>query len=62
MNAITVGVLTGLALAALALAFGFGGFLLGLALAALGALVGAVATRRLDLRAAVDAARGRSVG
>lgn len=62
MSAVTIGLLTGLALAAIGLAWGFWGFLLAIVLGVIGALVGAVATRRIDLRAAVDAARGRSAG
>ncbi|WP_072314690.1 hypothetical protein [Agrococcus sp. Marseille-P2731] len=61
MSAIAFGAFAGIALAALALAFGPGGFFLGLALAVLGALIAAIATGALDLRAAAAAARGRSV-
>ncbi|WAC67073.1 hypothetical protein OVA14_04780 [Agrococcus sp. SL85] len=62
MNAVTIGLLTGIALAAIGLAFGFWGFLLAVVLGAIGALIGAVASRKVDLRAAIDAARGRSAG
>jgi len=56
------GAVAGAALAFAALAFGFWGMVLVAVLAALGALIGAAATGRIDLRAAVDAARGRRVG
>jgi uncharacterized membrane protein len=53
----------GIALAFAALEFGFWGFLLVLVLGAIGAVIGAVTTGRLDLRAAFQAARGgRRVG
>ncbi|MBF4561601.1 DUF2273 domain-containing protein [Microbacterium sp. VKM Ac-2870] len=56
------GAVAGAVLAFAALAFGFWGVVLVAVLAALGALVGAVVSGRIDLRAAVDAARGRRVG
>lgn len=56
------GAVAGAALAFAALAFGFWGMVLVAALAAIGALIGAVVSGRIDLRAAVDAARGRRVG
>jgi uncharacterized membrane protein len=56
------GALGGAVLAFAALAFGFWGMVLVAALAALGALVGATLSGTLNLRAAVDAARGRRVG
>ncbi|MFC7431645.1 MULTISPECIES: hypothetical protein [unclassified Agrococcus] len=62
MNGITIGALAGLILAFFGLAFGIGGFLIALLLGALGAVIGGVATGRLNLRAAVDAAQGRSRG
>jgi len=63
VTGIIFGTSVGIALAFAGLAFGFWGFLLALLLGAVGAVVGAVATGRLDLRAAVDAGRGsRRVG
>lgn len=62
MNAIAFGAAAGVVLAFAALIFGFWGFLLVLVLGVVGALVGASLSGRLDLRAAVDAARGRRVG
>lgn len=62
MIGIAFGTATGIALAFAALAFGFWGFVLVAALGAVGALAGAMATGRIDLRAAFDAARGRRVG
>lgn len=56
------GAVAGAVLAFAALAFGFWGVVLVAVLAALGALVGAAVSGRIDLRAAVDAARGRRVG
>ncbi|CAN7202689.1 DUF2273 domain-containing protein [Microbacterium sp. LjRoot45] len=56
------GAVAGAVLAFAALAFGFWGMVLVAALAAVGALVGAVLSGSVDLRAAVDAARGRRVG
>jgi uncharacterized membrane protein len=53
-----IGGAAGVALAFAGLAFGFWGFLLVLILGAIGAVMGAAATGTLDLRAAVDAARG----
>ncbi|WP_144722040.1 hypothetical protein [Agrococcus jejuensis] len=62
MNGYTIGALAGLILAFFGLAFGLGGFLIALLLGAVGALIGGIATGRLNLRAAVDAAQGRSRG
>ncbi|MFJ6653792.1 hypothetical protein ACIQLJ_13465 [Microbacterium sp. NPDC091313] len=62
MSGIAYGTLVGVALAFAALAFGFWGFLLVVVFGGIGALIGASVTGRLDLRAAVDAARGRRVG
>lgn len=62
MSGIAFGASAGIALAFAALVFGFWGFLLVAVLGGIGGLVGASATGRLDLRAAVDAARGRRVG
>lgn len=59
MNAVIFGAAAGIALAFAALAFGFWGFLLVAVLAAAGAGIGAIASGRIDVRAAVDAARGR---
>lgn len=62
MNGILIGAAAGVVLAFAALAFGFWGFLLVAVLGVIGALVGGMATRRLDVRAVLDAARGRRVG
>ncbi|MDQ1131202.1 DUF2273 domain-containing protein [Microbacterium sp. SORGH_AS_0888] len=62
MNAIAYGTGVGIALAFAALLFGFWGFLLVVVLGGIGALVGASLSGRIDLRAALDAARGRRVG
>jgi uncharacterized membrane protein len=62
VTAIFFGTSVGIALAFAALLFGFWGFLLVAVLGAVGALVGASVSGRLDLRAAFDAARGRRVG
>lgn len=63
MTGTVAGGAAGLALAIVALAFGFWGFLLALVLLLVGALVGAIVSGRLDVRAVLDAARGRrSVG
>lgn len=59
MNALIIGAAAGVALAFAALAFGFWGLLFVAALGTVGAGVGAVASGRLDLRAALDAAQGR---
>lgn len=56
------GAVAGAVLALAALAFGFWGMVLVAALAAIGGLVGAAVSGRVDLRAAVAAARGRRVG
>lgn len=57
-----MGASAGAVLAFAALAFGFWGFLLVLVLGVVGGVVGAAVTGRLDLRAMVDAARGRRIG
>jgi uncharacterized membrane protein len=59
VNAVIAGAAAGVVLAFAALAFGFWGFLLVAVLGIIGAGVGAIATGRLDARAAFDAARGR---
>jgi len=59
MSGTVTGVLVGAILAIAALAFGFWGFLLVAVFAAIGGLVGAIVSGRLDVRAVVDAARGR---
>jgi len=59
MSGTVTGVLVGTLLALAALAFGFWGFLLVAVFAAIGGLVGAIASGRLDVRAVIDAARGR---
>lgn len=56
------GAVAGAVLAVAALAFGFWGMVLVAALAAIGGLIGAAVSGRIDLRAAIDAARGRRVG
>ena len=56
------GAVAGAVLALAALAFGFWGMVLVAVLAAAGALIAAVVSGRIDLRAAIDAARGRRVG
>lgn len=56
------GAAAGAVLAFAALTFGFWGMVLVAVLAAVGALVGAAVSGRINLRAAVDAARGRRVG
>lgn len=62
MNAVVWGTAAGIALAFAWLAFGFGGFVVVVIFGAIGGAAAAVWTGRLDLRAAVDAARGRRVG
>ncbi len=57
-----LGAAAGAVLAFAALFFGFWGMVLVAALSALGALVGAALSGRIDVRAAIDAARGRRVG
>lgn len=59
MTATLIGAVTGTVLAFAALAFGFWGFLLVAVLAALGALVGRVASGQLDVRALAGAFTGR---
>ena len=59
MSATVTGVLVGALLAFAGLEFGFRGFLLVAVLAAIGGLVGAIVSGRLDIRAVIDAARGR---
>lgn len=62
MNGYITGAAAGVVLALAGLAFGFWGAVLVALIGAIGALVGATVTGRLDLRAAFDAARGRRVG
>lgn len=59
MNPVVVGVASGIALAVIALAFGFWGFLLAAVFGAIGALAGALLTGRIDGRALGDVLRGR---
>ena len=59
MTGTIVGAAVGFLLAVTALVFGFWGFLLALVLAAVGAVIGAVVSGRLDLRTITEAARGR---
>lgn len=63
MNGLVIGAAAGIVLAVVALQFGFWGLLLVVVLGAVGALVGGMLSGRLDLRAALAAARGpRGVG
>ncbi|MBI5160181.1 MAG: DUF2273 domain-containing protein [Micrococcales bacterium] len=62
MKGSLIGAGAGVVLAFAALAFGFWGFLLVLVLGAVGAVVGAAVSGRLDLPAMLAAARGRRVG
>ena len=59
MTPTVTGVVVGVVLALTILVFGFWGFLLVAVLGAIGGLVGAALSGRIDLKAAVDAARGR---
>jgi len=59
MNGTLIGASVGVVLAVVALVFGFWGFLLVVVLGAIGAVVGAIVSGRLDVRAVADAARGR---
>ncbi|MET0811470.1 MAG: hypothetical protein ABWY03_00355 [Microbacterium sp.] len=61
MSALAYGTGVGMALAFAVLLFGFWGLLLVALLGAVGALIALATTGRLDLRAAMDAARGRRV-
>ncbi len=60
MNGALTGGIIGGVLAIVGLMFGFWGFLLVVVLGAIGAVIGAIASGRLDIRAVADAARGRS--
>lgn len=62
MTGIALGGGAGAVLAFAALAFGFWGFLLMALFVAVGAVAGAAATGRIDIRAMVEAARGRRAG
>ena len=53
------GIVVGVVLALTILVFGFWGFLLVAVFAAVGGVVGAALSGRIDLKAALDAARGR---
>lgn len=59
MNATLTGVVIGAALAFAALIFGFWGFLLVAVFMAIGALIGALVSGRIDTRALVGAFTGR---
>lgn len=59
MNPTLFGGIVGAVLAVVALLFGFWGFLLVVVFGGLGALIGAVVSGRLDVRAVAEAARGR---
>lgn len=59
MSTTVVGALIGAILAVAALQFGFWGFVLVAVFAAIGALVGAFVTGRIDFRALVDVLTGR---
>lgn len=61
MTTVAYGTGVGMALAFAGLIFGFWGLLLVALLGAVGALIALAVTGRIDLRAAVDAARGRRV-
>lgn len=62
MTPIAWGAVAGAVLAFAALVFGFWGLLLVAVLALVGGLVGGAVSGRLNLRAGLDAARGRRVG
>ncbi|WP_296196956.1 DUF2273 domain-containing protein [uncultured Microbacterium sp.] len=62
MNGYVIGGAAGAVLAFAALMFGFWGFVLVVVFVALGVVIGGALTGRLNLRAALDAARGRRVG
>ena len=59
MTPTVTGVVVGVVLALTILAFGFWGFLLVAVLGTVGGVIGATLSGRIDLKAAVDAARGR---
>ncbi|SIT84090.1 DUF2273 domain-containing protein [Microbacterium sp. RU33B] len=59
MTATTTGAVLGAILAASALVFGFWGFLLVALFMGIGALVGRIASGKLDVRAVTDAFTGR---
>ena len=59
MTGTLVGAAAGVLLAIVALVFGFWGFLLVVVLGSIGAVLGAILSGRLDVRAVADAARGR---
>ena len=59
MTGTLIGAAAGVLLAIVALVFGFWGFLLVVVLGAIGAVLGAILSGRLDVRAVADAARGR---
>ncbi|MGN6325561.1 hypothetical protein [Pseudolysinimonas sp.] len=62
MTGIALGAGAGAVLAFAALAFGFWGFLLMALFVAVGGVVGAAVTGRLDIRAMLEAGRGRRAG
>lgn len=62
MTPVVGGATAGAVLALAALAFGFWGMVLVAVLAAIGGLIGGAVSGRINLRAGVDAARGRRVG
>jgi uncharacterized membrane protein len=62
VTGIALGGGAGAVLAFAALAFGFWGFLLMALFVAVGAVIGAAVTGRLDVRAMLAAARGRRAG
>lgn len=59
MTPTVTGVVVGVVLALTILVFGFWGFLLVAVLGTVGGVIGATLSGRIDLKAAVDAARGR---
>jgi len=59
VSATVTGIVVGVVLALTILVFGFWGFLLVAVFGAVGGVVGAALSGRIDLKAALDAARGR---
>lgn len=62
MTSLTWGAVAGAALAFTALAFGFWGMILVAVFALVGGLIGGALSGRIDVRAGLNAARGRRVG
>lgn len=59
MSTTVIGALTGAILAVVGLVFGFWGFLLTALFMAIGAVIGRIASGKLDVRALTDAFTGR---